>query len=248
MGKEFFVERSACIDYENNKVKLKGVSKPLDLLSEEILSSNKIYLKARTETLVAINIKNSEIKEGIAPDLKIMEGVYLSRAIVKVNNNNKAFATILNTRTTDQIIEPITVSLESLPTHCFEIKNLEPRSSRKLILKNNLRLEHLNKEEKDSVVKICEAYSDIFFLPGDNLSMTNAIRHEINVIDEKPIHTKTYRYPEVHKKEVDKQITKMLKQKIIKPSNSPWSSPLRVVPKKTDASGEKKWRIVIDYR
>ncbi|KAK9719503.1 Reverse transcriptase (RNA-dependent DNA polymerase) [Popillia japonica] len=52
----------------------------------------------------------------------------------------------------------------------------------------------------------------------------------------------------LHKDEVNKQIEKMLSQGIIRPSTSPWSSPLWVVPKKLDASGERKWRIVIDYR
>lgn len=36
--------------------------------------------------------------------------------------------------------------------------------------------------------------------------------------------------------------------KTIEPSLSPWSSPIWVVPKKLDASGERKWRVVIDYR
>lgn len=40
----------------------------------------------------------------------------------------------------------------------------------------------------------------------------------------------------------------MLEQKIIKHSTSPWSAPFWVVPKKVDASGKQKWRIVIDYR
>ncbi|GJQ86387.1 hypothetical protein Trydic_g8477, partial [Trypoxylus dichotomus] len=40
----------------------------------------------------------------------------------------------------------------------------------------------------------------------------------------------------------------MLKQNIITPSSSPWNSPVWIVPKKADASGRKKWRIVIDYR
>ncbi|XP_015839413.2 retrovirus-related Pol polyprotein from transposon 297 [Tribolium castaneum] len=40
----------------------------------------------------------------------------------------------------------------------------------------------------------------------------------------------------------------MLKQGIIRPSDSPWSSPIWIVPKKLDASGQRKWRIVIDYR
>lgn len=40
----------------------------------------------------------------------------------------------------------------------------------------------------------------------------------------------------------------MLKQEIIRPSISPYNSPLWVVPKKSDASGQRKWRVVTDYR
>jgi len=39
----------------------------------------------------------------------------------------------------------------------------------------------------------------------------------------------------------------MLDQKIIRHSDSPWSSPIWVVPKKLDATGKQKWRVVIDY-
>lgn len=70
----------------------------------------------------------------------------------------------------------------------------------------------------------------------------------IRTKDEIPVYTKTYRYPEVHRKEVSEQIQKMLKQGIIRPSFSPWSSPIWIVPKKKDASGTQKWRLVIDYR
>jgi hypothetical protein len=40
----------------------------------------------------------------------------------------------------------------------------------------------------------------------------------------------------------------MLLNGIIVPSSSPWNSPILVIPKKTDASGKKKWRIVVDFR
>jgi hypothetical protein len=35
---------------------------------------------------------------------------------------------------------------------------------------------------------------------------------------------------------------------VIEESNSPWNSPLLVVPKKDDASAENKWRLVVDFR
>src|SRR5436190_8066132 len=40
----------------------------------------------------------------------------------------------------------------------------------------------------------------------------------------------------------------MLTKGIIRESDSPYNSPLWIVPKKQDASGQAKWRLVIDYR
>lgn len=40
----------------------------------------------------------------------------------------------------------------------------------------------------------------------------------------------------------------MLDSDIIQHSTSPWNNPIWIVRKKMDASGRKKWRLVIDYR
>lgn len=97
-------------------------------------------------------------------------------------------------------------------------------------------------------MQICKKYHDIFYLPNDQLTCSNILEHSIQVTDPTPITSKIYRFPEVHRTEVEKQVNKMLKQGIIKPSVSPYNSPLWVVPKKSDSSGQDKWRIVIDYR
>lgn len=39
----------------------------------------------------------------------------------------------------------------------------------------------------------------------------------------------------------------MFNQGIIRPSESSWSFLICIVPKKSDASGEKKWKIVVDF-
>lgn len=106
----------------------------------------------------------------------------------------------------------------------------------------------MNSEERNSLLDLCTSFSDIFHLPNDHLTCTETIKHEIPTISNVPIHSKTYRFPKIHENGVKTQITTMLKQDIIKPSTSPYSAPIWVVPKKADASGQKKWRLVVDFR
>jgi len=110
-----------------------------------------------------------------------------------------------------------------------------------------LRTDHLNEEEKIS--SKCFDYQDVFCLPGDMLSSTNTVKHTITLEPGvAPINTRPYRLPESQKKEVDRQVKQLLEDGIIVKSDSPWNSPLLVVPKKTGPDGERKWRMVVDFR
>jgi hypothetical protein len=111
-----------------------------------------------------------------------------------------------------------------------------------------IRTGHLSNGEGKLLIKLCTEFKDIFAREGEPLTFTNEVKHSIRTIDEIPVFTKSYRYPEIHKEEVRKQIKEMLEQDIIQPSASPWSSPIWIVPKKKDASNKTKYRIVIDYR
>lgn len=61
------------------------------------------------------------------------------------------------------------------------------------------------------------------------------------------INTKFYRPPEAHKLKIEKQIKEIINKNLIEESDSPYNSPVWVVPKKSDASEKQKWRIVIDF-
>lgn len=276
LGNDFLTRFNCIVDYENHCFSISKITIPLNHFQnscsistqnqEQNLNHNEIenftqnsnsnncfILKPRSETIVKIEITNGELSEGILPPTTILEGVYLCPSLVKVINKNYALTSILNTTEKSVKINKIALALEQIENHSnirtFKTSSSSNSNSNRLkTITNLLRLDHLNQEEKDSIINICHEFNQIFHLEGDRLSSTNTVLHEIPVTSQIPINSKTYRYPEVHKDEVNKQITKMLEQNIIEPSTSPWNSPVWVVPKKMDASGEKKWRIVIDYR
>jgi len=89
----------------------------------------------------------------------------------------------------------------------------------------------------------------VFFLPGDCLSCTSAVKHTIHLKPGTvPINTHPYRLPESQRKELDKQVTNLLEEGIIVQSNSSWNRPILVVPKQVGVDGEQKWRLVVDFR
>jgi hypothetical protein len=96
---------------------------------------------------------------------------------------------------------------------------------------NKLRMDHLNSEKKTSLGEICFDYQDVFFLPGDRLSCTSAVKHTIHLEPGTvPINTRLYRLPESQRKEIDRQVTNLLQEGLIVGSNSSWNSPILVVP------------------
>lgn len=113
---------------------------------------------------------------------------------------------------------------------------------------NLIRTDHLNLSTKELLENVIREFDNIFYKEAENLSFTNEIKHRIKTKTDTPIYSKAYRYPEIHKEEVNRQIEDMLRQGIIRHSNSPYNSPLWIVQKKLDASNKKKWRLVVDYR
>ncbi|CAK9816796.1 Retrovirus-related Pol polyprotein from transposon 412 [Anthophora quadrimaculata] len=131
----------------------------------------------------------------------------------------------------------------------YPINHLNPTLSERIeILKKKVDLHHVDPELKPSLEKIIVSYSDIFVFEDEDLPCTNLTKHVIEPKTQRPINMKSYRPPEVHKDEIDRQIKQMLDQGIIEESDSPYNSPIWIVPKKLDNSGKRKWRLVIDFR
>lgn len=243
IGLDLLNNWEARIDLKENQLITRSATNPIRMYNSRNVNLYEDIIPAQTSKVIRIPI---DVPDG---DVFIHEQVLCNCIIhecVTSAVNKRAYLEIENPSQNDIIF-----SLDR-PAHA-EIFNTECLSTQQPSIRvqdvtSRLRTDHLNPEEKANLIALCSRYSDVFYIEGERLTFTNKVKHRIRTTDEVPVHAKNYRYPFVHRQEVRDQIGKMLDQGIIRPSESAWSSPIWVVPKKMDASGKQKWRLVVDFR
>lgn len=105
----------------------------------------------------------------------------------------------------------------------------------------------------EGIIEKIRKYSDVFHLPGEELSSTHVflicyfnnfntsyVLYPISLQDGSAIvNEKQYRFPAAHREEVDKTIKELFEGRVIVPSESPHNSPVWVDPKKAGNQGKK---------
>ncbi|XP_039130202.1 uncharacterized protein K02A2.6-like [Dioscorea cayenensis subsp. rotundata] len=95
----------------------------------------------------------------------------------------------------------------------------------------------------DQLHDLLSRYEDIFSVPI-GLPPVREFDHRIPLLPSAaPVNVRPYRYPHSQKAEIERLVGDMLTEGIIRPSSSPFSSPVILV-KKKDGS----WRFCVDYR
>ena len=131
------------------------------------------------------------------------------------------------------------------PVMAKKTKRPNPISAKKkAYLQQEINLSHLNNHEKQEVWTLIEMFHDIFSDSDHDLGKTSAIRHEINLKHNNPIHISQFTLPWEHRTIVEDYVKELLAKKCVRPSLSPYNAPIFCV-KKPHGNG---WRIVCDYR
>lgn len=133
------------------------------------------------------------------------------------------------------------IALHTITSDTYTLQNTSEESQK-------FRFEHLNLEERKAISKLCGEFSDIFYKENEPLTFTSLVKHNIPLTDKNPIFIKPFRYAFALRPEIKEQVNELLKQDVIRSSHSPWSAPVWVVQKKADATGQRKWRLVTDFR
>ncbi|KAL5018859.1 hypothetical protein ScPMuIL_004581, partial [Solemya velum] len=106
---------------------------------------------------------------------------------------------------------------EKLPEH---LKDLFERSTK-----------NLAHSQKLQVKKLLEKYQQAFSKNSGDIGHTTLVEHKIDVGDTQPIKQHPYRIPLAKREQAEQEIDEMAKKNIIEPPDSPWCSPIIMVPK-----------------
>lgn len=249
IGLDLLEQWKSKIDLSSRVLKTQFAENPILMYKSGSFNLFETIIPAQSTQMIKIPIDISDGDIFIEPST--ICGCYVTECYSSALNG-QAYVEILNPSHNDVIFtlpEPLHVQLFNEQTDIPNTPNcMTQDSERYQEVLSRLRTDHMNAEERANLLTLCREYSDIFYLDDEPLTFTNQIKHRITTTDEIPVHSKTYRYPFVHRQEVQSQIKKMLDQGIIRPSTSAWSAPIWVVPKKADASGKTKWRLVVDFR
>ncbi|MCH79693.1 Ty3/gypsy retrotransposon protein [Trifolium medium] len=119
---------------------------------------------------------------------------------------------------------------------CFTIQMINPEVPHDV-------LSELPSDIEPELAILLHTYQRVFHTPS-GLPPPREQMHEIPLQKgTTPVKVRPYRYPHSQKEQIEKMVQDMLQQGIIKPSTSPFSSPIILV-KKKDGS----WRFCTDYR
>ncbi|KAE9602910.1 putative nucleotidyltransferase, Ribonuclease H [Lupinus albus] len=101
----------------------------------------------------------------------------------------------------------------------------------------------LSDEQEREIQQVLNNFSTVFREP-QGLPPSRSVAHAIELHKEAgPVSVRPYRYPYHHKEEIEKQVSEMLQQGLIRHNSSAFSSPVILVRKK-----DNSWRMCVDYR
>ena len=86
-------------------------------------------------------------------------------------------------------------------------------------------------------------FPKLFGIQGNPIGCNTRVNMKLHLTSRIPIRQRPYRTPLLKRKEIEEQTDELLKSGIIRPSASPWASPVTLVPKKDGGI-----RMCVDYR
>jgi hypothetical protein len=247
IGMDFLKEYKAILNYNDNTISLnfdlngpQTMQIPLKDLDEGFLT-----VPPRSEVFRVCHIR-AKFNDPVIFNQEITDGVHVASAIL---NPKTPLIKILNTNS-----HPVTFKTNKLKfdeLNNFDVVDMSSMSRDekilKIIRKNNDHI--IDPKLKFKFEKIITENTNIFALEDEPLTTNNFYKQKLRVTDNVPVYTRNFRTPFALKDELNNQVKDLIKNNVIEPSISEYSSPIFLVPKKPlPGTTAKRYRLVVDFR
>lgn len=95
----------------------------------------------------------------------------------------------------------------------------------------------LTPPQRSQLLRILEEFRSSFDVGQPSLGRASAVTHHIDTGSQPPLRQRPYRVSATERRVINEQVDDMLRREVIRPSNSPWASPVVLVTKKTARYG-----------
>ena len=144
-------------------------------------------------------------------------------------------------------VDSSTAPLMDTDARCLEVAtdcpSVSPGRLERLMAELQLSPGDQTQDQFQQLQQLISDNADVFALDDSELGCTSLVQHRIETGNQSPIKQPIRRVPFVYRNKIAEMVESMEKQRVIKPSTSPWSSPVVLVPKK-----DSSLRFCIDYR
>lgn len=273
LGSDFLAERQACLDFEQKTLSWEGHLVKLGRKGEAtnhekcylLYPSKKVKVPPRSMVVCHCTPERATPSGTyVATMLDNLQPMSecpftLPNGLIEIKGRKNNLVTVINESEETMHLPPsrAIAALERVPKH--EIQPVHeawsamehpvteglphdetPQCDRtpKLVLG-----EQASSQQTEAMTELVQNNQDLFAEKDTELGYTDRVEVTIDTGDHPPISQKPYRVPMSQRHLIDKQVQDMLDAGIIKPSDSPWASPVLLVPKRDGTQ-----RFCIDYR
>lgn len=238
LGVDFLRRYAVQLDYLTNKL---TIQRPYHITIPFSDKSNDLtMLPSRAQIFRALPFAVE--RDYVVRQKEIATGVFIASTIL---SERSPYVRILNTNN-----EPTAIDLSKVefdPLSDYDVMKNNGVDDVKLDMNLNKILKDTPEFAQDKLATLLNEFKDVFASDKEKLPANNLYKQHIRLSDNIPVYKRNYRTPHAHKEIVDEKVKEMLRDGIIEPSQSPYNSPILLVPKKS-LDGKPNWRLVIDYR
>lgn len=246
LGKDFLRAYRCNIDYDTMACTIRTENQEFQIQIHSEFENGDIFIPPRAEIYKLFNIK-SEIFPVVVKNQEIAPQIFIPTTIAWKPHT---WIRVLNVSEDGYTANTKSIQFESVNEYNIYRASQPNKSTinhnRAAKLRNLLRGKIPN-HTQEPLLNLCEEFVDIFHLDGDKPTTNNFYSQDLHLTDKTPVYIKNYRLPQTQKAEIKAQVQKLFENELIEYSQSPYNSPLLLVPKKS-TDGTKKWRLCVDFR